>query len=105
MGGASLPTVPVGTDGRAVLLFPSGSLGLLDAGAYQVTATYSGDDRYQSSRAAPLNFAVEKAPTTLTLASSQAPGGQATTLKAPVNSGMGIPPRRTLSMSNRTTHS
>jgi len=78
MGGATLPSVSVGVDGRASLLFP----GLLNAGAYQVTAIYSGDGNYQSSSSLTLNFTVAKAASTLVLTSTPPAVGQAVTVTA-----------------------
>ncbi|HEY2017146.1 MAG TPA: Ig-like domain-containing protein, partial [Bryobacteraceae bacterium] len=83
VGGVTSAPVAVGADGRASLVFPS-SPNLLAAGSYPVTASYSGDDRYQSSSSATLNFSVAKAATTLVLSSTTPQMGQTVTLKATV---------------------
>jgi uncharacterized protein (TIGR03437 family) len=85
LGSASLPSVALGSDGRAQLAIPSAVLPQLTAGSYSLSVSYAGDDNYQSSKSDALAFAVAKADTSVTVTSPAPQYGQPVTLKAIVS--------------------
>jgi hypothetical protein len=89
-GGTTLGTANLDGAGDASL-----TTSTLPAGAYAVLATYSGDDNYNSSAAAPKNITVTKAAASVDLASSDdtTVSGESVTFSATVsgNAGGGVP--------------
>jgi uncharacterized protein (TIGR03437 family) len=83
-GPTILGVVALGSNGRALLAAPKGSLGALSAGTHNIAATYSGDDNYQTSPGANLTLTIGKVGTFVTVASSTAQLDQPVTLKANV---------------------
>ena len=85
-GTATLATLALGSDGRATLVAPSGTVGPLSSGTHSINAVYSGDANYLSSPAPALAVVVGRAATTVAL--SAAPispkPGQSVTLTATV---------------------
>ena len=102
LGTVILPPVPVGSDGHASIVFPSGSLTTLSAGAWQISGTYSGDANYQNSTSLTLNLTVAKAATSLALTSSGQSGS--VTIKATVTGpGVGATTGGTVTINNGGT--
>src|SRR5262249_39096860 len=80
--GAVRISVPIGTDGHATLVLPS-----LNAGAHNLTASYSGDANYAASTAPLLLFTVAKAGTTTSLTATFGNPLTATVTTVPPGSG------------------
>lgn len=100
-GTATLGTLMLGTDGRANLVAPSGSLAVLSFGSHNISAVYSGDANYLTATAPALVVVVSKAAATvgLTAAPNAPKQGQSTTLTATVSPAGG----GTVIFSNGTT--
>src|SRR5439155_14920589 len=83
-GSATLVSIALGSDGRASLAIPSGSLGPLSVGPHTLTVAYGGDPNYQATSPATVTILVAKAPTAVALTSGLAQLAQPVTLKAAV---------------------
>src|SRR4029077_17542816 len=90
-GAVVLGSLPLGSDGRAVLVAPSPSVAALSVGSHNITAVYSGDANYLIATAAVLPVTVSKTAATIVLtASPTSPkAGQAVTLTATVTPAAG----------------
>lgn len=84
-GTAGLGTAPLGGDGRASLVAPSGSLPALSIGTHNIGAVYSGDTNYLSATAAPLAVVVGKTATVVTVSSTPAQIAQPVKITAAVS--------------------
>jgi len=72
-GSVTLATVALGTDAKASLVVPSGSIAPFAAGTHTIAAVYNGDANYGVSRAAAVTLVVSgKSATTVALTSTSA---------------------------------
>ena len=86
-GTTTLATLTLGSDGRATLVAPSGTLAPLSGGSHSISAAYNGDSNYLNATATPLVVVVGRvaASVSLTAAPGSPTTGQSTTLTATVS--------------------
>ena len=95
-GSSALATVAIDSNGHAVLLMPSASVGAIAPGTHAFKAVYGGDTNYQTSDTSTvaggvLNVTVNQAPVALVLAASPFHPGQPVSIAAvPIVSSPGI---------------